>query len=63
MTSKVLSSELRELEQNKIILRKISDFNPHIIEYTSSKYCESMRGMITTMIDLGKNHRNQIKEI
>ncbi len=62
ITTKVLSKELKELEQNKLVLRKVYDTSPPRVEYTTTSYCDTLSNMIAEMIDWGKNHRNKIKK-
>ncbi|WPO84168.1 helix-turn-helix domain-containing protein [Chryseobacterium sp. JJR-5R] len=62
ITSKVLSKELKELELNKLIIRRVYDASPPSVEYTTSNYCDTLQNMITSMIDWGKSHREKIKE-
>lgn len=62
ITSKVLSKELKELEQNKLILRRVYDTSPPTVEYTVSNYCDSLQKMTAEMIEWGKHHREKIRE-
>lgn len=62
ITTKVLSKELKELEQNKLVVRRVYDTSPPVVEYTTSTYCDTLQNMIAEMIDWGKNHRDKIKE-
>ncbi|MEJ6979536.1 helix-turn-helix domain-containing protein [Pedobacter sp. P351] len=62
ITSKVLSKELKELELNKLVVRKVYDSSPPIVEYTTSDYCDTLQKMVAEMIDWGKNHRDKIRE-
>ena len=62
ITTKVLSKELKDLEQNKLVVRRVYDTSPPTVEYTTSPYCDTLQTMILEMIDWGKNHRNKIRE-
>lgn len=62
ITSKVLSKELKELEQNKLVVRKVYDTTPPTVEYTSTNYCDSLGKMISEMIEWGKHHREKIRQ-
>lgn len=62
ITSKVLSKELKELELNKLIVRKVYDSSPPAVEYTVSNYCDSLQNVVTGLIDWGKHHREKIRE-
>ncbi|HEY0298459.1 MAG TPA: helix-turn-helix domain-containing protein [Arachidicoccus sp.] len=61
ITTRVLSKELKHLEENKLIIRTVYH-TPLAIEYKMSKYTESLLPVITTMILWGKNHRKKIRE-
>ena len=62
ITTKVLSKELKDLEQNKLVLRKVYDTSPPTVEYTTSKYCDTLEKMILEMIDWGSKHYHKIRE-
>ena len=62
ITTKVLSKELKDLEQNKLVVRRVYDTSPPTVEYTTSSYCDTLQKMILEMIDWGKNHRHKIRE-
>ena len=62
ITTKVLSKELKDLEQNKLVVRRVFDTSPPTVEYTTSSYCDTLQTMILEMIDWGKNHGNKIRE-
>jgi DNA-binding HxlR family transcriptional regulator len=60
ITAKVLSNELKDLEQNKLIERKIMDGYPVMIEYNTSSYAETLGDVIKALRDWGINHRKKI---
>lgn len=62
ITTRVLSKELKELEQNKLVIRKVYDTSPVMVEYTVSPYCKSLKPLVDEMIIWGKNHREKIRE-
>lgn len=62
ITTKVLSKELKDLEQNKLVVRRVYDSSPPMVEYTTSTYCDTLQKMILEMIDWGKKHQNKIRE-
>ncbi|MCP2028544.1 DNA-binding HxlR family transcriptional regulator [Flavobacterium sp. HSC-32F16] len=62
ITSKVLSKELKELELNKLIVRKVYNDSPPTVEYTTSNYCDSLQNVVAGLIEWGKYHREKIKE-
>ena len=57
ITPKVLAKELREMEQNKLISRQVTQGYPVIISYHLSPYSVSLKPIITALFDWGKNHR------
>ncbi len=62
ITSRVLSSELRLLEQNKLITRTVYDETPVLVEYTLTAYSETLFPIIELMVYWGKDHRKVIAE-
>ena len=61
ITTRMLSKELKELEQNKLITRKVYDESPVLIEYSTTAYCKSFGAIIREMIRWGKEHRQVVK--
>ncbi len=62
ITSRVLTSELRLLEQNKLVTRKVYDESPVIVEYTLTEYSKTLFPIIELMVYWGKTHRQKIRE-
>lgn len=61
ITSRMLSKELKELELNKIVARKVYSDIPVRIDYEVTDYCKSFDPIIRQMIDWGKAHRVFLK--
>lgn len=61
ITNRVLSKELRHLEENELISRKVIDDYPARIEYTLTEYCHSLTEVLELMEKWGKQHRIRIK--
>ena len=61
ITTRVLSKELKHLEENKLIIRTVYN-TPLAVEYKMSKYTHSLLPMLELMILWGKNHRKKIGE-
>jgi DNA-binding HxlR family transcriptional regulator len=61
ITTRMLSKELRELEANKFIVRKVYDDVPVLIEYETTAYCKSFGSIIFEMIRWGKEHRKMVR--
>ncbi len=62
ITNRVLSKELRHLEENELISRKVYDDYPARIEYTLTDYCHSVTEVLEAMEKWGKQHRERIKK-
>jgi DNA-binding HxlR family transcriptional regulator len=57
---KVLSDELKTLEENKLIARNVINDYPVRIEYTLTKYAKSLDEPIGALARWGNNHRKKI---
>jgi len=57
ITTRMLSRELKEMEQNKLITRTVYDTSPVLVEYKPTSYCKSFGHIILEMIRWGKAHR------
>ena len=62
ITSRVLSKELKDLEGNKLIERKILNTAPISIEYSLTEYTNSLEPVITGIVNWGMSHRKKIVE-
>ena len=61
VSSKVLSSGLKDLEDNRIITRTvIDDTAPITVEYSLTEYGKSMKQAMEELIKLGVEHRKEI---
>lgn len=60
ITPRMLSKELKELEMNSIVVRKVYDQTPVLIEYQLTESGKSMVNLIDTMIDWGLTHRSNV---
>lgn len=61
LTNRALSNELRHLEENELISRKVCDSYPARIEYALTDYCYSVTDVVESMEIWGKQHRERIK--
>ena len=52
----MLTAQLRELEQDGIIVRKVYPVVPPKVEYSLSKVGESLKPLIKTMQEWGDEH-------
>lgn len=62
ITNRVLSKELKHLEENMLISRTIIDDYPVRIEYAITEYCLTTHLVAAPMEEWGKNHRKKISE-
>jgi len=60
ITNRVLSKELKHLEENLLINRNVIDDYPIKIEYTITDYCYSVTEVLEAMETWGIEHRKQI---
>lgn len=60
ITPKVLSKELKELEQNQLIKRIIHDDYPIRVIYEPTLHASTLNPIIFAMKDWGILHRNQL---
>lgn len=63
ISARILSKELNELEQNKLISRKVCNTKPITVEYSATPYSKSLHEVINAMIKWGKNHKKKIREM
>jgi len=61
ISARVLSNELKELEMNGFINRKVYTTTPVVIEYSLTTYSNTLQNVLLAMIDWGSKHRNKIK--
>lgn len=57
ITQKMLTQELRDLEYNGIIKRKVYPVVPPKVEYSMTAYGKSLQPILESMHEWGKNHR------
>lgn len=60
ISGKMLSRELKELEINQLIVRKVLNTQPITVEYQLTEYGETLKQLTLTIADWGLNHRKQI---
>jgi len=63
ITNRVLSKELKHLEENLLLKRAIVSESPVKIEYTLTEYCFSVSEVLEAMEKWGKRHRKKVKEV
>lgn len=62
ITNRVLSKELKHLEENLLISRTIINEYPVRIEYVVTDYCLSIDKVARSMEEWGKSHKKQISK-
>ena len=61
ISARVLSSELKELELNGFITRKVTASYPVTIEYELTPYSQTLEKIVGAMTEWGMQHREKIK--
>ncbi len=57
ITQKMLTQQLRELENDGIVNRKVHAVVPPHVEYSLTPYGESLKPLLKSLCDWGKRHR------
>jgi DNA-binding HxlR family transcriptional regulator len=60
ITDRMLSKELKELEMNQLVNRKVYDSSPVIVEYSMTEYGKSLDKVIEELAKWGIRHRARI---
>ena len=60
ITPRMLSKELKELELNSLVERKVHNTTPVLIEYELTPSGKDITNVIDAMIGWGVNHRKQV---
>ncbi len=58
ITQKMLTQELRELEENKIILRTVHPIIPPKVEYSLTDYGKTLSPVLRSMAKWGEKHKS-----
>ena len=61
IAAKVLSHELKELELNGFVLRKVHSGTPVMVEYELTDYSNSLGEVVKALRDWGMMHREKIR--
>jgi len=62
ISPKVLSNELKDLELNFLVHRKVYPTTPVTIVYEASDYSHSLKNVLFELSLWGEKHRNKIKQ-
>ena len=60
ISNKMLSKELKDLEQNKLITRNVLDTQPVTVQYQLTEYGLTLKSIIDKLADWGTGHRKVI---
>ena len=60
ITPRMLSKELKEMELNELVVRKVLDTRPVTILYEITPHGESCKSILMELEKLGNQHRKQI---
>ena len=60
ITQKMLTNQLRELEEDKLIFRKVYPVVPPRVEYSLTEHGESLMPVLKMMYSWGQNYREQV---
>ena len=60
ISNKMLSKELKEMEMNKLIQRKVLDTQPITVQYQLTEYGLTLQKIIDELADWGMKHRRAI---
>ncbi|WP_440895427.1 winged helix-turn-helix transcriptional regulator [Amphibacillus sp. Q70] len=63
ITRKMLTSQLRELEYNNIIHRKVYQQVPPKVEYSLSEYGHGLKPLLVSMRSWGFDHLRRLKDL
>jgi DNA-binding HxlR family transcriptional regulator len=61
ISARVLSNELKELEMNGFVKRKVYTSTPVVIEYELTGYSNTLDRVLQSMIEWGVMHRSKIR--
>ena len=61
VSARVLSNELKELEMNGFIKRKIFTQTPVLVEYQLTGYSDTLDEVLESLVKWGIRHRDKIK--
>lgn len=61
ISAKMLTKELRELEQNDLVMRTVCNTRPITVDYTITRYGEGVLPIADLLTGWGLQHRKKIK--
>lgn len=60
ITQKMLTNQLRELEEDQLVIRRVYPEVPPRVEYSLTEYGESLMPVLRMMYDWGRNYRQNV---
>jgi DNA-binding HxlR family transcriptional regulator len=60
ISPRILSKELRELEQHQLVTRTVCDTRPITVEYAATPYSRTLHGVVMAMREWGLTHHQTI---
>ncbi|MFD0871352.1 winged helix-turn-helix transcriptional regulator [Paenibacillus residui] len=60
ITQKMLTNQLRELEEDQLVIRRVYPEVPPRVEYSLTEYGESLMPVLRMMYDWGRNYRRNV---
>lgn len=62
ISAKVLSQELKDLEINGFVERKVHTGTPVVVEYLTTPYTHTLRDVLRSLSEWGEMHRQKLRE-
>ncbi len=62
ISARMLSAELKDLELNGFVKRRVHTGVPVVVEYELTDYADTLDGVLDALSDWGKQHRAHIRE-
>lgn len=63
ITPRMLSKELKHLEENQLVDRTVHDSKPVRVEYSLTEHGRTLKSVITSLRDWGLTHRKAIMDV
>ncbi|MGN7383616.1 winged helix-turn-helix transcriptional regulator [Paenibacillus sp. SAFN-117] len=60
ITQKMLTNQLRELEEDQLVIRRVYPEVPPRVEYSLTEYGESLMPVLRMMYDWGRSYRRNV---
>lgn len=60
ISGKMLSRELKDMENHQLVKRAVSDTKPVMVEYELTEYGHKLKSVISNLADWGHTHRKKI---